>query len=93
MADDEDSNEEGCKGNVNVDEGGGQATMTMVKKRVRVARAMVMRVVTNEEGGGNGGNMVRNKDHGLVLIVVQQALLYLASDSLDDDVGNNESIR
>ena len=55
----------------------------MVKKRVRVARAMGTRVVGNKEGGGNGGNMARNND-GLVPVVVQQAILYLASTSLDD---------
>jgi hypothetical protein len=36
-----------------------------VKKRVRAARAMVMRVVGEEEGDGDGGNMARNKDEGL----------------------------
>ncbi len=41
----------------------------MVKKRVRVARAMGTRVVGDKEGGGDGGNMARNND-GLVPVVV-----------------------
>ena len=41
MADDEGSDEEGGKGNGNVDEGDGRATATMVKKWARAARAMV----------------------------------------------------
>jgi hypothetical protein len=49
VADDEDSNKEDGKGDGNGDEGGGQATTTMVKKRVRAARAMVTRVVHGEE--------------------------------------------
>jgi hypothetical protein len=55
-----------------------------VKKRARAARAMVTRVVGDEEGGGDGGNMARNKDDGLVPVVVQQAVLYLAFASLDN---------
>ena len=58
VADDEGSNEEGGKkGDGNGDEGGGRATATMVQKRARTARAMVMRVVGDEEGDGNGGNI------------------------------------
>jgi hypothetical protein len=53
VADDEGSDVEGGKGNGNGDEGGGRATATMVKKRVRVARVMVMRVVGDKEGGGD----------------------------------------
>ncbi len=60
MADDEGSEEEGGKGNGNGDEGGGRVTALMVKKRARAARAMVTRVVGNEEGNGDGGNMARN---------------------------------
>ena len=45
---------------------------------------MVTRVVGNEEGGGNGGNMARNNDDGLVPVVVQQAVLYSASASIDN---------
>ena len=54
----------------------------MVKKRVRVARVMVMRVVGDEEGGGGRGSMARNNGNGLVPIVVQQAV-HSASASLD----------
>ena len=89
MADDEDSNKEDGKGDGNGDEGGGQATTTMVKKRVRAARAMGTRVVDDKEGGGDRGNMVRNNDDGLIPIVVQQAALYSASTSLDD-FGDND---
>ena len=39
----------------------------MVKKKGRVARAMVTRVVGDEEGDGDGGNMARNNDDGLTL--------------------------
>ena len=89
-ADDEDSNKEGCKGNVNGDEGGGQAAMTMAKKRVRVARVMVTRVVGDEEGGGDGGNMASNNDDCVVPVVVQQAVLYSDSASASlDKVGND----
>ena len=45
VADDKGSDKEGCKGNGNGDEGGGRATVLMVKKRVRVARAIVTRAV------------------------------------------------
>ena len=90
MADDEGSDEEGGKGDGNGDEGGGRVMATMVKKRVRAARAMVTRVVGNEEGGGKRGNMARNNDNGLIPIVVQQAVLYLASTSLNN-VGEDES--
>jgi hypothetical protein len=49
VADDEGGDKEGGKGDGNGDEGGGQATATMmVKKRARVARAMVTRVVGDE---------------------------------------------
>jgi hypothetical protein len=41
-------------------------------------------VVGHEEGDGDGGNMARENDDGLVPVVVQQAVLYLASASLDD---------
>jgi len=90
MTDDEGSDEEGGKGDGNGDEGGGRATATMAKKRARAARAMVTRVVGHEEGGGDGGNMVRNKDDGLAPVVVQQAILYSAFAGLDN-VGNDES--
>jgi len=50
VADDEGSDEEGGKGDGNGDEGGGRATATTVKKRARAARAMVTRVVGDEEG-------------------------------------------
>jgi hypothetical protein len=53
VADDEGSDVEGGKGNGNGDEGGGRATATMVKKRVRVARVMVMRVVVGDKEGGS----------------------------------------
>jgi len=65
MANDEDSDEVGGKGNGNGDEVGGQVTATMVKKRARVARAMVTSVVDDNEGNGDGGNMARNKNNGL----------------------------
>jgi hypothetical protein len=55
----------------------------MVKKRVRVARAMVTRVVVDKEGDGDRGNMVRNNNNSLVPIVVQQPILYSSSTSLD----------
>jgi hypothetical protein len=45
MADDEGSDEEGGKGDGNGEELDGRATATMVKKRARAARAMVMRLV------------------------------------------------
>jgi hypothetical protein len=64
MADDEGSDEEGGKGDGNGDEGGWRATATVAKKMARAARAMVTRVVGNEEGGGKGGTMARNKDDG-----------------------------
>jgi hypothetical protein len=54
MANDEGSDEEGCKGDGNGDEGGGLVTATMMEKRVRAARAMVTRVVGDEEGDGDG---------------------------------------
>jgi len=54
-----------------------------VKKRARAARAMVTRVVGDEEGGGNGGNMARNNNDGLIPVVMQQAVLYSASASID----------
>jgi hypothetical protein len=47
-------------------------------------------VVGNEEGGGDGGNMARNNDDGLVPVVVQQAVLYLASASIDN-VGDDKT--
>ena len=90
MADDEGSDEEGGKGDGNGDEGGGRATATTVKKRARAARAMVTRVVGDEEGGGDGGNMARNNDDGLVPVVLQQAVLYSASASIDN-VGDDKS--
>jgi len=85
VADDEGRDEESDEGEGNGDEGGGRAKATMVKKRARGARVMVTRVVGDEEG-----NMVRNNDDGLVPFVVQQAVLHLASASLDD-VGDDES--
>ena len=91
VADDEGRDEEGGEGEGNGDEGGGRATATMVKKRARAARVlMVTRVVGDEEGGGDGGNMARNNDDGLVPVVVQQAVLYSAFASLDN-VGDDES--
>ncbi len=84
MTNDEESNKEGGKGNGNGDEGGGRATATMVKKRARAARVMVTRVVGDEEGDGDGGNMVTNNDDGLVPVVVQQPDLYSSSASLDN---------
>ena len=62
----------------------------MVKKRVRAARVMVTRVVGDEEGGGNGGNMAWINDDGLVPDVVQQAVLHSASASLDN-LGDDKS--
>jgi hypothetical protein len=62
----------------------------MVKKRVRVARAMVTRVVGEDEGNGDGGNMVRNNSDGLVPVVIQQPILVSASASLDD-AGDDKS--
>ena len=56
----------------------------MAKKRARAARAMVTRVVGHEEGDGDGGNMARENDDGLVPVVVQQTILYLASARIDD---------
>jgi hypothetical protein len=57
----------------------------MVKKMARAARrVMVTRVVGNKEGNDDGGNMVRNNDNSLIPIVMQQAVLYLASASLDN---------
>jgi hypothetical protein len=84
VADDEGSDREGGNGNGNCDEGGGRGTATMAKKRARAARTMVTRVVGHEEGDGDGGNMARENDDGLVPVVVQQAVLFLASASLDD---------
>ena len=92
---DEGSNKEGGKGSGNGERVAGEqrAMATMVKKRVMAARAMVMRVVDDkEEGGGDGGNMVRNNDNGLVPVIVQQAILYLASASLKDE-SDNESTK
>ena len=43
-------------------------------------------MVGDEEGDGDGGNMVRNNDDGLVSVVVQQAVLYSASASIDNVV-------
>jgi hypothetical protein len=60
VADDEGGDEEGGKGNGNRDKGGARATATMVKKRARVARAMVTRVVGDKESNGDGGSMARN---------------------------------
>jgi len=90
MADDEGSNEEGGKGDGSSDEGGGQATATMVEKRARAARAMVTRIVGDKEGNGDGGNMARNNDDGLVPVAMHQPILYMAFTSLDN-VGNNKS--
>ncbi len=85
VADDEGSDEEGGKGNGNGDEGCGRATATMVKKMARAARrVMVTRVVGNKEGNDDGGKMVRNNDNSLIPIVMQQAVLYLASASLNN---------
>ena len=54
----------------------------MVKKRARAARAMVTRMVGDEEGDGDGGNMARNNDNGLVPVVVQQPVLYSSSATM-----------
>ncbi len=89
VADDEGSDKEGGKGNGNGDKGGGRATATMAKKRAKVVRAMVTMVVGNEEGG-DGGNMVRNNNDGLVPVVVHQPVLYSASPSLND-AGDDKS--
>ncbi len=43
---------------------------------------MVTRVVGDEEGDGDGGNMARNIDDGLVSVVVQQPVLYLSSATM-----------
>ena len=51
---------------------------------------MVTRVVGDEEGGGDRGNMARNNDDGLVPVVVQQAVLYSASASIEN-VGDDKS--
>ncbi len=56
VVDDEGSNKEGGKGDINGDEGGRGVTAMMVKKRVRAARAMVMRVVGDEEGDSKEHN-------------------------------------
>ena len=91
MADDEGSDKEGGKGDGNGDEGCGRATATMVKKMARAARRVmvVTRVVGNKEGNDDGGNMERNNDNSLIPIVMQQAVLYLASAS-HDNAGNNK---
>ena len=47
-------------------------------------------MVGDEEGGGDEGNMARNNDDGLVPVVVQQAVLYSASASIDN-VGDDKS--
>jgi hypothetical protein len=59
----------------------------MVKKRARATRAratraMVTRVVGDEEGDGDGGNMVRNNNDGLVPIVIQQPVMYSSSATM-----------
>jgi hypothetical protein len=64
VVDDEGSNKEGGKGDSNGDEGGRRVTAMMVKKRVRAARAMVMRVVGDEEGDSDGEHMARNNNAG-----------------------------
>ncbi len=48
------------EGNGDWDEGGGRAMATGMKK----ATVMVMRVVGNEEGNGNGGKSDGNEDEG-----------------------------
>ncbi len=40
------------------------------------------RVVGDEEGDGDGGNMARNNDDGLVPIVIQQPVLYSHSATM-----------
>jgi hypothetical protein len=47
-------------------------------------------VVGDEDGGGDVGNMARDNDDGLVPVVVQQAVLYSASASIDN-VGDDKS--
>ena len=54
----------------------------MVNKWAREARVMVMRVVGDEEGDGDVGNMARNNDDSLVPIVVQQPVLYSPSSTM-----------
>ena len=56
----------------------------MVKKRARAARVKGMRVVGDKVGSGDRGNMAWNNDDGLIPVVVQQAVLYLASESLNN---------
>ena len=92
MADDEGSDKEGSKGDGDGDEGGGRVTATMAKKRAKAARTMVTRVVGNEEGGGDGGNTARTNNDGLIPVVVQQDVLYLAFASLDN-VGDDKLTR
>ena len=59
--------------------------MARAARRVMV----VMRVVGNKEGNDDGGNMERNNDNSLIPIVMQQAVLYLASAS-HDNAGNDK---
>ena len=47
-------------------------------------------MVGDEEGSGDVGNMARNNDDGLIPVVVQQAVLYSASASIDN-VGDDKS--
>jgi len=51
---------------------------------------MVTRVVGDEESDGDGGNMARNNEDGLVAVVVQQPILYSSSASLDN-AGDDKS--
>jgi len=64
--------------------------MRAATKRVARAMATVTRVVGDKEGDSDGGNMVRKNNNSLVPVVMLQAILYLASASLDD-VGDDES--
>ena len=43
---------------------------------------MVTRVVGDEEGDGDGGNMARNNNDGLTPVVIQQPVLYLSSATM-----------
>jgi hypothetical protein len=85
LANDEGSDEEGGKGDGNGDESGGRATATDGEEEGEGGKG------DGDEGGGRRrGNMARNNDDGLVPVVVQQAVLYSASASIDN-VGEDKS--
>ena len=48
-------------------------------------------IVSLSASGWGSASPVRNKDDGLIPVVVQQPILYLASASLDD-TGDNEYV-